>query len=47
MEPPSAPSVLVLDDEPTIRKILSQLLKGAGFETLQAKDGIEGLSRLR
>jgi CheY-like chemotaxis protein len=43
----SAESVLLVDDDPTIRINLSMQLEEAGFEADQAEDGIEGLVKLR
>jgi len=36
--------VLVVDDEPSIRKLLSVALSNRGFEVLEAEDGITGLA---
>jgi CheY-like chemotaxis protein len=43
----SANSVLLVDDDPTIREILSMELEEAGFKAQQAEDGIDGLMKLR
>ena len=43
----SANSVLLVDDDPSIREILSEELEEAGFEARQAEDGIDGLVKLR
>jgi len=43
----SANSVLLVDDDPAIREILSEQLEEAGFEAEQAEDGIDGLVKLR
>jgi CheY-like chemotaxis protein len=43
----SANSVLLVDDDPTIRKFLSSQLEEAGFKAQQAEDGIDGLVKLR
>jgi CheY-like chemotaxis protein len=40
-------SVLLVDDDPTIRELLSEQLEEAGFKTHEAKDGIDGLMKLR
>jgi CheY-like chemotaxis protein len=40
-------SVLLVDDDPTIREILSMELEVAGFKAQQAEDGIDGLAKLR
>jgi len=38
--------ILVVDDEPDIRKIVSFLLKNWGFEVITAENGMEGLNTL-
>ncbi len=46
---PSSPSgrrILVVDDEPHIRRVLSTVLGDRGFEITMANDGIEGLDEL-
>jgi CheY-like chemotaxis protein len=43
----SANSVLLVDDDPTIREILSMELAEAGFKAQHAEDGIDGLVKLR
>jgi len=43
----ATPRVLLVDDEPRTRGILSRLLSTAGFVTQQAEDGIDGLVKLR
>jgi PAS domain S-box-containing protein len=35
--------ILLVDDEPTIRSILRQGLESAGFQVIEAVDGVEGL----
>ena len=40
-------SVLLVDDDPAVRTLLSRQLKQKGFETREAEDGIEGLVKLR
>ena len=39
--------VLLVDDDPAMRQLLSERLEGAGFEAQQAEDGIDGLVKLR
>ncbi|WP_099863921.1 response regulator [Pararhizobium haloflavum] len=39
--------VLTVDDSRTIRNMLLMTLDGAGYETVQAEDGVEGLEVLR
>ena len=41
------PSVLVVDDSLTVRKITGRLLTRKGYAVLEAKDGIEALEKLR
>jgi CheY-like chemotaxis protein len=43
----SANSVLLVDDDPTIRRFLSSQLEEAGFKAQQAEDGIDALAKLR
>jgi len=38
-------NVLVVDDSNSIRDMVSFTLKSAGFQTVEAKDGSEGLSK--
>lgn len=39
--------VLVVDDSPTIRKVVSYILDEEGYETVTAEDGEDALARLR
>ncbi|MGI9393520.1 MAG: response regulator transcription factor [Boseongicola sp.] len=41
----SAATILVVDDDPQIREVLSVALDRAGYRTLTARDGAEGLAR--
>lgn len=41
--PPPKPMVLVVDDEPDMRSLLSDLLSFSGFEVATADDGVQGL----
>jgi two-component system KDP operon response regulator KdpE len=43
----SAGRILVVDDEPQIRRIMRTTLSGAGYEVEDAKTGEEGLVKLR
>ena len=43
----SVNSVLLVDDDPSLRKLLTMQLEEAGFEARQAEDGIDGLVKLR
>lgn len=40
-------SVLLVDDNPSVRALLSRQLEREGFETHEAHDGIDGLVKLR
>ena len=41
------PRVLIVDDEPSIAKILRKQLEVAGFDVTVAVDGLEGLTKAR
>lgn len=43
----STQTILVVDDDPQIRDILGMALERAGFETVMARDGAEGLVQAR
>src|SRR5437868_13338093 len=43
----SAGRILVIDDEPQIRRIMRTTLSGAGYEVDDAKTGEEGLLKVR
>ena len=40
------PAVLVVDDDPGLRGLLSTVLEGAGFVAYQAEDGLDALAIL-
>jgi CheY-like chemotaxis protein len=40
------PTVLVVDDDPGIRGLLTLAFKGEGFEVANASDGVEALTRV-
>jgi chemosensory pili system protein ChpA (sensor histidine kinase/response regulator) len=40
------PSVMVVDDSLTVRKITSRLLERAGYQVLTAKDGVDAMEQL-
>lgn len=44
--PPGQGRILVVDDEPHIRRVLSTVLGSHGYEVRIASDGIEGLDEL-
>lgn len=37
--------ILLVDDEPLVRRSLSRVLKSKGHEVIEANDGIEGLEK--
>jgi two-component system KDP operon response regulator KdpE len=43
----SAGRVLVVDDEPQIRRVMRMALTGQGYETIEARSGEEALERFR
>src|ERR1039458_554058 len=43
----SANSVLLVDDDPSVRNLLARRFEKAGFEALHAEDGIDALGKLR
>ncbi len=42
----SAPLVLIVDDSLSVRKSLTQLVEDAGFEAMQAKDGLDAIDAM-
>jgi two-component system, chemotaxis family, chemotaxis protein CheY len=38
--------ILIVDDSVSMRQMTGIILKGAGYEVVEAKDGIEGLEKL-
>jgi len=41
------PNVLIVDDDATLRRMVSMVLEDASWESLQAKDGLEALATMR
>ena len=39
-------TVLVVEDDPSLRALMTRTLSGKGYRTLEASDGIEALERL-
>lgn len=42
----SGKSILIVDDSETIRQSVASALETAGFQVLQARDGLEGIERI-
>ena len=42
-----AKKILLVDDDPDIRDVLTVILESRGYQTVTARDGIEGLAALR
>ncbi len=40
------PSILAVDDNPTVRAAVSRLIEDLGFQIAEARDGVEGLATL-
>ena len=47
MATPSKYRILVVDDEPSVRDIVAELLRSAGYEVVTAQDGFGALLQLR
>ncbi|NDJ75882.1 MAG: response regulator [Chloroflexi bacterium] len=43
---PTPPHVLVVDDSPSVRRVVSSFLERVGWRTTKAKDGIDALEKL-
>jgi CheY-like chemotaxis protein len=41
------PRILIIDDEDQTRRMLHQVLQRAGYEVIEAGDGVEGIQRYR
>jgi CheY-like chemotaxis protein len=41
------PTVVVVDDEVTLRRLVRRLLESAGHEILEAEDGLDGYELIR
>ena len=43
-EPPSAPTILLVEDEPSIRSLIRRMPRGPGYDLVVAKSGDEALA---
>jgi chemotaxis protein histidine kinase CheA/CheY-like chemotaxis protein len=43
---PSGPYLLVVDDSPSVRRVVSNMLKANGWEVVTARDGVEALEQI-
>jgi CheY-like chemotaxis protein len=43
---PGGPYLLVVDDSPSVRRVVSNMLKANGWEVITARDGIEALEQI-
>lgn len=41
-----AKTILILDDSAPIRQVVGIALRGAGYEVIEAKDGLDGIDKL-
>ena len=40
-------AILIVDDDPTVRMVAAEMLRGSGYAILEAQDGVEALQILR
>jgi len=45
-EPPLSPFCLIVDDEPRLRQAMVHLMRGDGYQCIEATNGIEALEQL-
>jgi CheY-like chemotaxis protein len=43
---PSGPYLLVVDDSPSVRRVVSNMLKANGWEVVTSRDGVEALEQI-
>lgn len=41
-----AKTILIVDDSASVRQVVGITLRGAGYEVLEGRDGVDGLSKL-
>jgi chemosensory pili system protein ChpA (sensor histidine kinase/response regulator) len=41
------PTIMIVDDSVSVRRVMSNLLKHAGWSVLEAKDGLDAIARLQ
>jgi CheY-like chemotaxis protein len=41
------PAILVIDDQPAIRRLITRILTGAGYRTIEAEGGTEGIAAFK
>ena len=39
--------ILIVDDEPDVRRVLSEIVKGAGWNAIEAGDGEQAIDRIK
>ena len=44
--PAASPYCLIVDDEPRLRQVMAHLMRGDGFQCVEAANGIEALEQL-
>jgi two-component system chemotaxis response regulator CheY len=47
IDSPHKKKVLIIDDSSTIRRQVASVLMGAGFDVMEAGDGVDGAERIR
>ena len=47
LKDPRVATILVVDDDPTVRMVVTEIVREAGHEVVEAADGVEGLETFR